>query len=203
MAIIKVPKQRIIYDNYDLWDNCSDDAKRFLQDWGNENPTDNEIWNEIYNIDLDNWESIKEEFKSFFSKFPNSCWIIRGYVERWNGRFSSGTVFHNYMEFERAIGKVSTDCDYLKFYDENGHLFFKCSHHDGTNLFEIRKVTDSGVEYLSRWDNSWDTKRGAGYVHQMIMKKYSTRPHFCHLMYGCPETEYIKEEQEYDKRNVG
>ena len=165
------PLTRTIYSNYDLDDNY-DDVKQFLQDQGNENPTDKEIWNEIYDADLYEWENIKEDFKSFFSKFPNSCWIIRGYVERWNGRFSFGIVFHNYMEFERAIGKVSKDCDYLKFYDKNGHLYFACSHHDGTNLFEIRKVTDNGSKYLSRWEKSWNTKRSSGYVYQMIMEKY-------------------------------
>lgn len=65
-----------------------------------------------------------------------------------------------------------------------------CSHHDGTNLFEIKKMTDANVKYFERWEQTLFDKRSQEYVHDKIMEKYSTLPHFAHKVYGAKKIEY-------------
>lgn len=59
--------------------------------------------------------------------------------------------------------KAMTDCDYFRIYDENGHMYLTCSHHDGTNHFEIKIVTEKG---------------------------YTVLPRFAEKIYGCKAREY-------------
>ena len=50
------------------------------------------------------------------------------------------------------------DCAYVKIWDENGHLYLTCSHHDGTCHFEIKEITDEGYEYYDRWNYGCDNR---------------------------------------------
>ena len=99
-------------------------------------------------------------------------------------------------DFEEMLNKAAKDCDYIHLYDKNGHLYLKCSHHDGTNYYEIKKVTDRGVEYLANWKDNWDDNRTEQYVHNQIMERYSVLPHFGHKVYCWPKIEWKKEEKE-------
>lgn len=90
------------------------------------------------------------------------------------------------------LSETTEDCDYIRIYDENGHLFLKCSHHDGTNLYEIKKVTKRGIDYIDKWESNWSDNRSEEYIHDQIMKRYSVLPHFMHTVYGCPKIEYKK-----------
>ena len=151
-----------------------------------ENITEEKIWEEIYFIDSINWEEEKERLVDFFK---NNTWILQGYTGRWNGNYKGGFIF---TDFEEMFDRVTKDCDYIHIYDENGHLFLKCSHHDGTNLYEIKKVTEKGINYIDRWEYDWNDKRTEEYVHNKVMERYSTLPHFAHTIYGCPKVEYKK-----------
>lgn len=136
-------------------------------------------------MDSINWDADKEQLEEFFN--DGSKWILQGNVGRWNGAFRGGFIFDNFMEM---FYKAAKDCDYIKFYDINGHFYFMCSHHDGTNLFEIKKVTDAGIAYYERWEEAWSDKRSEEYIHNKIMEKYSTLPHFAHKVYGVKKIEY-------------
>lgn len=181
---MKKPQRKTIYDNYDLWECYAKDAKEYLKDGGNANPTDTDIWDEIYFIDNMNWSQTEDELETFFSE---GTWIMQGAVGRWNGTYATGIIFTDITE---AFNKATKDCDYIHIYDENGHLYLQCSHHDGTNLFEIKKLTNKGIEYLENWEQNWNDKRTEQYVHNQIMKRYSVLPHFVHEVYGCPKVEY-------------
>ena len=115
---------------------------------------------------------------------------MRGTNGRWNGTFEAGTIFTDFMDMYR---EAMTDCDYVHLYDENGHFYMQCSHHDGTNYYEIKKLTDKGIDYLENWEGNWDDKRSERYIHDQIMKRYSTLPNFAHKVYGCPKVQWKKE----------
>lgn len=183
---MKEAQERTIYNNYNLWEDCLEDAKETLIANGIENPTEEEIWEEIYFIDSINWEEEKERLVEFFK---NNTWILQGYTGRWDGNYKGGFIF---TDFEEMFDRATKDCGYIHIYDENGHLFLKCSHHDGTNLYEIKKVTEKGINYIDRWEYDWNDKRTEGYVHNKVMKRYSILPHFAHMVYGCPKVEYKK-----------
>ena len=182
---MKEAQRRTIYNNYDLWEDYEEYVRENLLD-REEEVTDDAIWEEIYEQDNLNWQDEKERLIDFFE---GSTWILQGYSGRWNGTHRGGYIFTDFMEM---FQKATKDCDYVHIYDENGHLFLKCSHHDGTNLYEIKKVTDKGIDYIDRWENDWDDKRTEEYIHDRVMERYSTLPHFAHTVYGCPKVEYKK-----------
>ena len=80
----------------------------------------------------------------------------------------------------------------LSQYLINGHFFLQCSHHDGTNLYEIKKVTEKGISYYENWGSSIfsSDQRTEQEILTRIMNRYSTLPHYVHIMYGCPKVEF-------------
>lgn len=185
---MRQPKKRIIYDNYDLWNDYADDAREYLIDEGfvekGDEPNENDIWSEIYEIDRITWDEEKPQLEEFFN---GNDWILMGYSELWYGKRRAGTVF---SDFNKMLDTALKDCDYLSIYDENGHLYLKCSHHDGTNLYEIKQMTNKGKEYLERWEYSFD-KRTEEQCHEQIWKRYSRLPNFANKVYGCKRREFM------------
>lgn len=51
-------------------------------------------------------------------------------------------------------------------------------------------MTDANVKYFERWEQTLFDKRSQEYVHDKIMEKYSTLPHFAHKVYGAKKIEY-------------
>ena len=184
---MKEAKTRTIYNNYDLYEDYAESAKESLIDNGTEaeDITENNLWEEIYFLDSINWEDEKEQLENFFN--DGNTWILQGFTGRWDGTYKGGYIFTDFMEM---FYKATKDCDYIHIYDENGHFYIQCSHHDGTNLYEVKKVTQNGTYYLERWEDNWEDKRTEEYIHDQIMKKYSVLPHYMHNVYGCRKTEY-------------
>lgn len=184
----RLPKTRTIFDNYRLWETYTDeDITECLIENGvdEEDITDNMIWEERYSQSNLDWEIEKERLEEFF--LNGGKWMLFGEVGRWNGVYKAGTLFETFDDF---FYKATEDCDYINFYDENGHLYLTCSHHDGTCHYEIKEVTDKGIEYLENWECNWDDKRTEEYVHTQIFSRYSRLPHFAHRIYGCKKVEY-------------
>lgn len=181
-------RERIIYSNYfsqDDYEYAEESVKeRHLEEFPDDKeyePTESEIWDEYYFLQDMTWDDEECNLKKFFN---NGTFILQGSIGCWNGRYGGGFVFDSFNE----LCRVWNDCDYVKLYDENGHFFIKCSHHDGTNLFEVRELNDKGYEYYSNRYYCDDTRR----VHNRLMtSKYSRLPHYAHKVYGCKKREMI------------
>lgn len=184
----RIPKERTIYNNYDLSETYPDeDMKACLIENGYEEDeiTDQMIWQERYFYDEQDWEMVKEELKNFFLK--GHKWMLFGEVGRWDGVYKAGTVFETFEDF---FYKATSDCDYIHFYDENGHLYLTCSHHDGTCHYEIKEVTDKGIKYLENWEDNWNDKRSEKYIHTQIFNKYSRLPRYVEKVFGAKRFEW-------------
>ena len=184
----KIPAERTIYNNYDLWETYPDaDIKEMFLENGHEEDeiTDNMILEERYFQDECDWDNAKYELEKFFKN--GNKWILVGSVGRWDGIYRAGTLFDTFDDF---FYEAAQDCQYWKFYDENGHLYLTCSHHDGTCHYEIKEVTDEGQRYYENWEDNWDDKRTEEYVHTQIFNKYSRLPRFAEKVYGCKRYEY-------------
>lgn len=180
---MREPKTRTIYNDYDLWDNYKDFAIETLSEYDTM-VTDDAIWNIINDGNMLNWKEVKEQLETFFD---DGTWILRGTVERWDGTYEAGTIFTNFMCMYKEATK---DCDCTHLYDQNGHFHIQCAHHDGTNHYEIRKLTDKGINYLMNWKQNWNDKRTEQYVRDKLIQKYSVLPHFAYKVYGCPKMEF-------------
>ena len=179
----RIPKERIIYSNYDLSENYSDEEiiENLIENgYDREEITEENIWKHRYFLDEIDWQEEKVQLEEFFSK---GKWIAFGTVGRWDGLYNAGTIFD---DFEKFFYRATEDCRYWKFYDENGHLYLTCSHHDGTCHYEIKEITNRGIEYFENWND----KRSEKYIHTQIINKYSRVPRYLEKVFGCKKIEY-------------
>lgn len=185
-----IAKERVIYDNYDLWEKYPDDELKEMAhecEWvdDDEEITDEMLIDWRYREDEVDWESEKERLDDFFKGKTVGFF---GEVGLWHGVYKAGKIGEFWKLFDDAI----TDCGYIKLYDENGKFYLTCSHHDGTCHFEIKEITDEGKSYLERWEDNWDDKRTEQHVHNQIYKRYSRNPNYAHKVFGCRVKEYEK-----------
>lgn len=192
----QIPKERIIYNNYDLWETYTDeDIKEELieQGYDEEDIADNTILERRYFLDECDWDDVKYELTQFFKDKTVGFF---GEVGLWHGVYKAGKIGDFWSLFDDAI----KDCAYIKIYDENGHMYLTCSHHDGTNHFEIKEITNKGCDYLEKWEYSWGDKRSEQAVHGQIYKRYSKLPRFAEKVYGLKSREYEPQSKEGFKR---
>ena len=197
----KIEKERIIYDNYSLTKNYPDeDIDEMLIENGVvesvDEITDDMRWQWRYREDEDDWECEKERLNEHFEGKTVGFF---GEVGRWNGVYKAGEI----GEFWQLFNKAITDCDYIRIYDKNGHMHLTCSHHDGTCHFELKEVTDAGVEYENRYNENWNDKRKEYEVITQIFKRYSKLPRFAEKVYGCKPREYEPMTKETILRKLG
>ena len=109
--------------------------------------------------------------------------LFAGSVGRWNGNFGGGDI----GEFEDLYYKALKDCDYVKVYDNNGHLYITGSHHDGTNSFEVKVLTDKGEEYYENWNYGYSSRLdnlSEQEILKNIYERYSRLPNYYKTMYN-------------------
>lgn len=174
-------KSRIIYDNYDAEEYYPDSTIKEIAidcEWieDEEELTDSKI-EQFRQDEMDDW--FDTEWEELTRFFDGKTVIFFGSLGLWTGRHAAGKI----GTFEDLFHKAMIDCEYLKIYDDRGHLFLQCSHHDGTNVFEIKTLTRAGIDYMDRWEYSTDrrTERDA---HEQVIKRYSRLPRFADTVYG-------------------
>lgn len=184
------PKKRILYSNYCLRDLYDDAAQYLLEEHGEEwgwrtvkDIPDNKIWDEVYFTDECYREDFLSELKDFIN--DNGTFLLVGSIGLWDGVHRGGFMFSSIDE----LGKAWKDCNYMEFYDENGHLYLRCSHHDGTNCYEIKKVTQAGIDYYeAKDDECWRDEIIRSRM--WAANRLTALPHFAHTVYGCKKVEY-------------
>ncbi len=180
-------KKRVIYSNYDIWDDYEKVARKLLLERDVQDPTEQQIWDECSFLSDVEWSDTKDAIDSFFK---DGTYILRGTSGRWDGVREAGTIFTDFWD---VYYKATESCDYVELYDENGHFYLQCSHHDGTNHYEIRRLTDKGKEYFENWKyGPLSDSRSEQYVHDQIMKRYSHSLNYANKIFGCSMREYEK-----------
>lgn len=184
---MKMPKERIIYDNYNPWETYTDEVlKEMAMDCGwvdsEDEITDAKLEQWRYEEMQNDWDNEKEMLENFFD---GKTVAFFGEVGLWNGTYKCGQI----GEFWDLFSKAIEDCSYIKIYDENGHMYLTCSHHDGTNHFEIKILNDDAEDYYDRWSYGTDNRKEYEVITQ-IYKRYSKIPRFAEKVYGCKVREY-------------
>jgi hypothetical protein len=93
------------------------------------------------------WENMLEELANIDNY--KKC-ILSGKAGTWKGKFEAAQI---YDTIEDAIYAAIKDCDYIKVWSENGHLYIQASHHDGTHNFEIKPLTYKGWQTWDSWES--------------------------------------------------
>lgn len=141
----RTPKARVIYDNYDPCETYTDDDLIEMArecEWVNEDEeiTDDMLWKWRYEEVANDWDNEAYELSRFWE---NKTAVFLGSVGLWHGVY---TIKPEEGKWWQLFYKAIEDCDYWRIYDENGHMYLTCSHHDGTNHFEI-KMKPEGKRY--------------------------------------------------------
>lgn len=176
---MKKAKKRIIYSNYNLWDEYEESARDNLEEKNILNPTEGQIWDEIYEINDSYWGEILKRLTKFFS---DGLWLLTGTAESHEPVENGGFTF---TAFDEMWSRVTKDSDYFIIYDMNGHFYLDCSHYGSYNRYEIKKVTAGGEEYIKKCINK-DQRQ----MHKRLYEHYSSIPNYVHTLYGLPRTEY-------------
>ena len=140
---------------------------------------DSAIYDEIYDMLKMYWDDEKSMMEDFFD---GKTLLVCGTCGTWRGNLAAGKVIA-YDE----LWKCWKDCDYISIYDEGGHFYIKASHHDGTNHFEVKLLTEKGAEYYDRWENSYTDRRSEREIHEALWNNahYTHIPHYAREVYGC------------------
>ena len=135
--------------------------------------TDSLVYHEMNEIHRDEWDELKLCLDEMFEN--NDMFLIKGVCGRWNGPAECGRFIYSTEELFEFIRHL----DYTCFYEEKGHLYITGYHHDGSDRYEIKKLTKKGREYA---DSSLYAPTKI--VHENIMKYnlFSTLPYFSRLV---------------------
>lgn len=183
----KKPIERLIYSNYDD-DSYREGAIENLEA-NNIEVTEENIMEEIDFLQHEDWNIETERIKELF----DGKIVALGITKRWTGKRSGGQIYDSWSDF---ISEFGQDCEYFKFWDENGHFYVQCTHHDGTNVCEIKPVTKVGEEYYDSWYYDVASIRRCGDSEYDVIEKmfnsskYSHVPNFAHKFYGSKVREY-------------
>ena len=174
-------KTRVLYDNTDLT-VLYQDARDYLFDtygeergWTSiEDVPGTEVYEEASFISEIEW---KDFYCALEHIFESDCYLICGVCGRWDGPAEGGRFIHSAKELMHCLRHL----DYIKFYDENGHLKISGYHHDGADSYEVKRLTEKGYELAYRNDFACDRE-----LHKAIFgcNVYSCLPKLALRLYG-------------------
>lgn len=174
-------KEITIYDTYSRFER-EDETREWLfelcaEEEGWESPDDipeTRVFNEIsFQNDID-WRELENELESIFEE---DYYLMTGYCGTWRGKISCGCFIHSLRDFLKAIEHL----DDVRIIDRSGHLIVEGSHHDGSDKYELKRLTHKG--YLLADSNYFARDKD---LHETIMNNnfYSALPHFAKRVYG-------------------
>jgi hypothetical protein len=139
-------KEITLFDNYNVSEDF-DEEKKGLQEC---NPdmeiTDEMVWESLSDCERDEWDACKDTLHDIFG--DNNV-IAMGKAGTWRGRFECGRLFG---DIDKAVSACIKDCDNIKVVQlGNGIVEITSSHHDGTNTFEIKGITERGRYVYDSW----------------------------------------------------
>ena len=137
----------VLFDNY----NCDFDEykKDYMENNDVESIEDSVVWDYISELEHMEWEDMLKELAHIDNY--KKC-VAFGAAGTWQGRRDCGKI---YDTIEDAINGIIKNCDYIKVWSENGHLYIQATHHDGTHNFEIKPLTYKGWETWDSWNSSY------------------------------------------------
>lgn len=154
----------VLFNNYDFSENY-DSAREWLFtmrqddfDWETEDDVPEKmILDEMAFLEQSEWEYFKSKCEELLS---NGDCILTGTCGRWNGPARGGKFIRSFSDLMSCIGHL----DYLKIIDRNGHLFINGCHHDGSDHYELKQLTQHGQAYAQQYGYARDER-----LHSTIM----------------------------------
>ena len=137
----------VLFNNYDC--DFDEYKKDYMENNDVESIEDSVVWDYISELEHIYWEDMLKELAQIDNY--KKC-VAFGTAGTWQGRRDCGKI---YDTIEEAINGIIKNCDYIKVWSENGHLYLQASHHDGTHNFELKLLTYKGWETWDSWNSSY------------------------------------------------
>lgn len=161
--------ETVFCDSYAPWEYEEEARENFQLDYDRD-PTSDELSEYIDYAIRDDIDMTIEILDDIF--FDHRVLII-GSIQRWDGVRRG---WNTYRTFHEAFEFITEDCDFVMVYESDGHLYIKCSHHDGTNEIEVKTLTDDGEKFLDEYEIDDETIG-------RLMNEFSTLPDLSELMF--------------------
>lgn len=144
----KKVREITLFDNFSGYD--FDEVKQDLMECNDlESISDEQVWNCISDMEREDWDNAIDMLKDLCC---DNKVIAMGSCGTWRGNFDAVKMFDN---IEKAINACVQHCDYIEIkVNSVGNIAVRAAHHDGTNIFEIRVVTEKGENYFDKWNYS-------------------------------------------------
>ena len=147
------------YSDYVGW--CKDNELEPAEEYSEE------YWRWIHQEIDDDIECFFENLKYEKGVTSWPC-VVTGSLGLWNGRFDIESC--KCENLAAAVKKCWDRCDYVRVTGENGVVYVDAIHHDGTNRFEIRPLTELGRERMDAGKsicigNHWHTAKYEDYLY--------------------------------------
>ena len=132
------------------------------------------VYHEIELEQRSEWDDFMADLDYIFSK---DTYLLTGTCGRWNGPVEGGTFITSKDELLDCIRHL----DYIKFYDKDGHFYIRGYHHDGSDSYEMKRLTKKGYEFAN--NNYFAQDRD---LHATIMNTnfFSALPRIAERLYG-------------------
>lgn len=129
---------------------------------------DEQVWEELNEQYREDWHYLETALKE---EFKRGLFILVGSTGRWDGNYACGQFISSFQDLMRGLRHL----DQLRFYERNGHFYIEGSHHDGSDSYEMKRLTNKGLQLAEKHDFAHDRK-----LHQTIMSYnfYSALPRF-------------------------
>lgn len=173
-------RNNIIWQNYDI--NAKDWRDDFIYNLEENNSLAEYLIENDYNIDDDdvlewayNMNSMYLDDERINLNIDVKMPIIAiANIGRWNGRVSAYKV----IESGNIADCLYSECDYCQWYCDDKDFLFKGDHHDGTNYYLYRAISEENLELLEYGEIELNTEEE--------IEKYTTslRPYIANVYWG-------------------
>lgn len=136
------------YGSYDEAERCAREA--LLENYAEDEISDDMIWKWLYGeLDLN-----AEDFWAEVRAYQEGVWLVIADIGTWQGRRDGGKVF---TSLSAALSAVCSNMDYITIEeDSRGSVHARCVHHDGTNHFDIYRLSDQGEAWYWKHEDRLD-----------------------------------------------
>lgn len=148
----KATKVITLFDSYNGYD--FEEEKAALQECNpNTTITDDDVWDSIHDCEDEDWCMCKHYLEDTCG---DSKVLVKGSIGTWRGNFEGAKIFDDILD---ALTACIKDCDYFKV-EQLGNRTIKVtsSHHDGTNEFYLKKLTERGWQVFDSWNYGVNSK---------------------------------------------
>lgn len=133
-----------ICDDFDQWKKDAEEANDCTL-------TDEQAWNWWAEEVETDWYTAQIELDEIDKRSKCGSFIADGMCGLWTGNRRGGATRASLRELVEALCEGAYDWQ-IKI--EDGEMYVYHHHHDGTNWFKVRGITDRGIDLIerTRWD---------------------------------------------------